>query len=69
MKLPRGSAALAAFFIGMVGVYLGADQEIFQGPIATLVDPKYGMDLGFEISGILSAFAYFMLRYIGIRKN
>lgn len=69
LKLPSGSAALVAFSFGMLGVYLGADQEMFQGPIAMLIDPKYGMDLGFEISGFFSAITYFFLRRANVRRK
>ena len=55
--------------IGLVGVYLGAAQEKFVGLIASLFNPPYGMDVGFELGVILAGIAYFFLRRIERNAN
>jgi NCS1 nucleoside transporter family len=61
-KLPVGWAALISMAFGLLGVYLGAAQVLFVGPIANLFNPPYGMDIGFELGLIFAGFAYFFLR-------
>jgi len=68
-RLPVGWAAIASLVIGLVGVYLGAAQEKFVGPIASLFNPPYGMDVGFELGVILAGIAYFFLRRIELKTN
>ena len=55
--------------LGLVGVYLGAAQALFVGPIANLVNPPYGMDIGFELGVVFAAISYLILRPIELRSN
>ena len=57
-KLPFGWAAMAAFLIGLIGVWLGMDQTNYVGPLANL----WGMDLGFELGVLFSFISYMILR-------
>lgn len=68
-RLPSGWAAIASMVIGLVGVYLGAAQEKFVGPISALFNPPFGMDIGFELGFIFAGIAYFLLRRIELRTN
>ncbi|TMC91625.1 MAG: hypothetical protein E6J11_20015 [Chloroflexi bacterium] len=61
-KLPVGWAALVSMAFGLLGVYLGAAQVLFVGPIANLFNPPYGMDIGFELGLVFAGIAYFFLR-------
>lgn len=63
-KLPIGWAAMVALGLGLLGVYLGAAQVLFVGPIANLFNPPYGMDIGFELGLIFSGITYPFLRRI-----
>jgi NCS1 nucleoside transporter family len=63
-KLPIGWAALIAMGCGLLGVYLGAAQVLFVGPLARLINPPYGMDIGFELGLIFAGLAYLLLRPI-----
>ena len=63
-KLPVGWAAIASMGFGLLGVYLGAAQVVFVGPIAKLFNPPYGMDVGFELGLIFAGIAYLVLRRI-----
>ena len=71
-KLPIGWAALVSMGIGLVGVVLGAAQVVtlygkeipVVGPIASLVNPPFGMDVGFELGLILAGISYLILRRI-----
>jgi len=63
-KLPTGWAAMVSMALGLVGVYLGAAQVLFVGPIADLFNPPYGMDIGFELGLIFAGIAYLFLRRI-----
>jgi NCS1 nucleoside transporter family len=63
-KLPIGWAALISMALGLLGVYLGAAQVLFVGPIAGLFNPPYGMDIGFELGLVFAGIAYFFLRRI-----
>ncbi|MHB1764558.1 MAG: purine-cytosine permease family protein [Gammaproteobacteria bacterium] len=60
--LPQGWAALGAMGAGFLGVYLGAAQALFVGPLAEWLSPPKGMDVGFELGVLLAALAYLILR-------
>lgn len=66
--LPVGWAALLSMGFGLFGVYLGAAQVLFVGPIAAIFNPPYGMDLGFEIGTLFAAGAYLLLRPMELKK-
>lgn len=66
--LPVGVAAILSMALGLFGVYLGAAQVLFVGPIAGLFNPPYGMDIGFELGVFFAAIAYLILRPIELRK-
>ncbi len=68
-KLPIGWAAIVSLVIGLVGVVLGASQVYYVGPIAKLVIPPFGMDIGFELGVIFAAIAYFFLRRIELSQS
>ena len=68
-KLPIGWAALVSMAFGLLGVYLGAAQVLFVGPIANLFNPPYGMDIGFELGLIFAGIAYFFLRRIELAQT
>jgi purine-cytosine permease-like protein len=71
-KLPIGWAAIVSMAIGLVGVVLGAAQVVtisgtdhpVVGPIANLVNPPFGMDVGFELGLVLAGIAYLILRRV-----
>lgn len=65
-KLPVGWAAIVSMAIGLVGVYLGASQSLFTGPIARAIG---GMDIGFELGIVLAGIAYFILRRVELNAN
>lgn len=67
--LPLGWAAIVSMVVGLIGVYLGAAQSLFVGPIANLFNPPYGMDIGFELGVIFAAVAYLILRPIELRSR
>lgn len=67
-RLPTGWAAILAMAAGLIGVYLGAAQVYFVGPVAGLVNKPFGMDVGFELGVILAAVTYLILRPIE-RRN
>jgi purine-cytosine permease-like protein len=54
---------------GLVGVLLGAAQVYYVGPIAKLVNPPFGMDIGFELGVIFAAIAYLILRRIELNNS
>jgi NCS1 nucleoside transporter family len=62
-KLPVGWAASISMVLGLVGVYFGASQELFTGPLAQLLGDA---DIGFELGIVVAAIAYFILRRIEI---
>jgi NCS1 nucleoside transporter family len=69
-RLPLGWAAIIALVVGLVaGVVLGADQSYFQGFIARLVNPPYGIDIGFELGVVVSFIVYLILRPIELRQR
>jgi NCS1 nucleoside transporter family len=65
-KLPVGWAAIIAMALGLVGVYLGASQSLFTGPVATALG---GMDVGFELGLIIAAIVYLILRPIELKQT
>ncbi|GCE17161.1 cytosine permease [Dictyobacter kobayashii] len=65
-KLPVGWAAIVSMFLGLVGVWLGASQYLFTGPISNALD---GMDVGFELGVVIAAVAYLILRRIELRQT
>ncbi|MEJ2633482.1 MAG: cytosine permease [Acidihalobacter sp.] len=67
--LPVGWAAIVSMALGLFGVYLGAAQLLFVGPIAGLFNPPYGMDVGFELGLVFAAVSYLILRPIELRKH
>src|SRR5256885_9774794 len=56
-RLPVGWAAIVSMAFGLVGVLLGAAQVYYVGPIAKLVNPPFGMDIGFELGVIFAGIA------------
>jgi len=68
-RLPLGWAAIAALIMGIVGVVLGADQTYFQGFVARLVNPPYGIDIGFELGVIFAFITYLILRPIELKQR
>lgn len=76
-KLPIGWAALVAMLFGLLGAFLGAAQVIIIGknvipaigPLANLINPGYGMDIGFELGVVLAAVSYLILRRIELRSS
>jgi NCS1 nucleoside transporter family len=60
--LPRGWAALSAMGAGFLGVFLGAAQSLFTGPLARWLNPPHGVDVGFELAAILAGLTYLLLR-------
>lgn len=64
-KLPVGWAALVSMALGLVGVYLGAYQELLIGPVAK----QLGMDIGFELGVAFAGIAYFFLRRIELAQT
>lgn len=68
-KLPIGWAAVTSLAIGIVGVLLGASQLYYVGPIAKLVNPPFGIDVGFELGVVFAAVAYYFLRRIELNQN
>jgi purine-cytosine permease-like protein len=67
--LPIGWAAIASLAIGLIGVYLGAAQVAFVGPIAGLFNPPYGMDVGFELGILFAGMAYILLRPVELKAT
>jgi purine-cytosine permease-like protein len=64
-SLPPG-AALVSLTIGLVGVYLGASQYLFTGPVSKALG---GMDVGFELGIVLAAIAYLVLRRVELNVS
>jgi len=67
-RLPIGWAAVISMALGLVGVYLGAAQTLFVGPLAKVINPPYGMDIGFELGMVIAGIAYLVLRPIELRR-
>jgi NCS1 nucleoside transporter family len=72
-KLPPGWAAIVSLAIGLVGVALGVAQVVNNtpvvGPIAHLVNPPYGMDVGFELGLVCAGIAYLILRRVELNVS
>jgi len=68
-RLPIGWAAIVSMVFGLVGVLLGAAQVYYVGPIAKLVNPPFGMDVGFELGLILAGISYLILRRIELNAS
>ena len=68
-KLPIGWAAMLAMGFGLLGIYLGAAQTLYVGPVAKLFNPPYGMDIGFELGLIFAGIVYPLLRRVELSMN
>ncbi len=77
-KLPIGWAASVSMLIGLFGAFLGAAQVIeivgskpipAVGPLANLINPGYGIDIGFELAIVLAAISYLILRRIELNSS
>src|SRR3989441_3675405 len=68
-RLPIGWAAIVSMVFGLVGVLLGAAQVYYVGPIARLVNPPFGMDVGFELGVIFAGIAYYFLRRVELNAS
>jgi NCS1 nucleoside transporter family len=68
-RLPIGWAAIVSMVVGLVGVLLGAAQVYYVGPIAKLVNPPFGMDVGFELGLVLAGISYLILRRIELNTS
>ncbi len=68
-KLPTGSAAIISMAVGLVGVYLGAAQLYFVGPIAYAIGGKFGIDIGFELGVIFAGVCYLILRPMELKRT
>lgn len=68
-RLPVGWAAMVSMGLGLLGIYLGAAQALYVGPIAKLFNPPYGMDIGFELGLVFAGIAYFFLRQIELSTS
>jgi NCS1 nucleoside transporter family len=64
-KLPVGWAAITSMVIGLIGVYLGASQSLFTGPLAATIHT----DIGFELGLVLAGIAYFFLRRVELSRT
>jgi len=64
-RLPIGWAAIVSMVIGLVGVYLGASQALFTGPIAAWLNT----DIGFELGLVMAGIAYLILRRIELNSS
>ncbi len=64
-KLPIGWAAVVSMVVGLIGVYLGADQTLFVGPIAKVIN----CDIGFELGIVLAGIVYFILRRVELNAS
>lgn len=65
-KLPVGWAAIVAMALGLVGVYFGASQFLFTGPLAKVLG---GTDIGFELGLVVAAIVYFFLRRVELAQT
>lgn len=64
-RLPAGWAASIAMVCGLIGVFLGANQTAFVGPLARVLN----VDVGFELGIVFSAIVYAILRPIERRSD
>lgn len=62
--LPVGFAAFGATCAGAAGAVVGMAQVWWVGPVASLIEPKFGADIGFLLSFGFSGLAYPPLRYL-----
>lgn len=65
-RLPLGWAAIVALVFGLIGVFLGASQSLWTGPLAKVLG---GMDIGFELGIVFALIVYLILRPIEIRNS
>jgi purine-cytosine permease-like protein len=65
-RLPIGWAAIVSMALGLIGVYLGASQSLFTGPIAGALN---FMDVGFELGIIFAGVSYLILRRIELNTS
>ena len=65
-KLPIGWAAIVSMAIGLVGVYLGASQSLFTGPLAKNLN---FVDIGFELGVVFAAISYVILRRVELNTS
>src|SRR6266852_1450428 len=65
-KLPVGWAAVVSLALGLVGVYLGAFQQLFSGPLAKSLG---GMDIGFELGIVFAGISYLILRRVELNSS
>lgn len=65
-RLPLGWAAIVSLAIGLVGVYLGASQSLWTGPIAKSLS---FMDIGFELGIVFAGISYLILRRIELNTS
>ena len=65
-RLPIGWAAIVSMAIGLLGVYLGASQSLFTGPLAARLG---NTDIGFEFGLVLAAIAYLILRRVELNND
>ena len=68
-RLPVGWAAMASMALGLAGVYLGAAQSLFVGPLAKRLSPPYGIDIGFELGIVAASAAYLILRPMELKRD
>ncbi len=68
-RLPIGWAAMISMVFGLLGVYQGAAQVYFVGPIARFFNPPLGIDIGFELGILFAGIAYFFLRRIELKTS
>jgi len=65
-RLPAGWAAIVSLALGLVGVYLGASQQLFTGPLAKSLG---GMDIGFELGIVFAGISYLILRRVELNSS
>ena len=68
-RLPLGWAAIVSMAAGLLGVYLGAAQVMFTGPVAMKLHPPFGLDIGFELGIVFAAVMYLILRPLERRQG
>jgi purine-cytosine permease-like protein len=52
--------------LGLVGVYLGASEQLFVGPLAAALNK---VDIGFELGVVFAAISYLILRRIELNSS
>ncbi|GAC1474154.1 MAG: cytosine permease [Ktedonobacteraceae bacterium] len=68
-KLPTGTAAIISMAVGLVGVYLGAAQVAFVGPLAYAIGGKFGIDIAFELGIVFAGVCYLILRPMEFKRT